>query len=95
MCFMSKKKTSWRKINALFHAATLIFVQSNNLVHSDSFDLRILLGKQESTPAYHQTLFSKTDTSHASNQSKSSVRNKNKTSMMSESNLDLLSLQYL
>lgn len=77
MWFMSKKKTSWRKINALFHTATLIFVQSDNLDHSDSFELRILLGKQESTPAYHQTLFSKTDTSHASNQSKSSVRKYN------------------
>lgn len=78
MCFMSKKKTSWSKINALFHTVTLIFVQSDNLDHSDSFELRILLGKQESAPAYHQTSFSKTDTLHTSNQSKSSVRKKNK-----------------
>lgn len=45
MWFMSKTKTSWRKINALFHTVTLIFVQSGNLDHSDSFELRILLGK--------------------------------------------------
>lgn len=78
MWFMSKAKTSCRKINALFHTVTLIFVQSGNLDHSDSFELRILLGN-------HQTLFSKPDTSHTCNQSKSSK--KNTTSMMSQANL--------
>lgn len=73
--FMSKTKARWHKISAFFHTETLKFVQSDDLDHWDSFELHVLLGKQQSAPAYHQVfnIIKKTDTSHTSNQSKSSL----------------------